>query len=126
MQFAIKIVHLVPALTAVLLGAFVLARPKGTADHKRYGRIWVALMYFVAATGLFIVGGPLEIYNGYGLIHLFSLLTIASLSVALWAIKTRRVTVHAISMTSTFIGLIGAGVAATLMPGRILHSLLFG
>ena len=116
---------MIPALIAVLLGVVVILRKKGTSSHKKSGWVWVLLMYFVAISSLFIVGGPLEIYNGYGYIHLFSALTIITLTMALWSVRKKRYVFHAFFMVSTYFGLIGAGIAATLMPDRMLHDFIF-
>lgn len=125
MDGTIKISHMIPAVVAVLVGLHVLLATKGTTSHRRFGSLWVLLMGFVAATGLLITGGPLAIYQGYGYIHLLSLFTLASLIFAVWAIRRGKVRTHAITMISTFAGLMIAGAFAMLMPDRILHDLMF-
>jgi uncharacterized membrane protein len=54
----IIIIHTIIAIVAMSLGAFIFTRRKGSAAHKLFGRLWVALMlgiYFGAlvVTGLF-------------------------------------------------------------------------
>lgn len=44
--------HLVTALAALLVGAIVLARRKGTGDHKALGWTWVLLMVSTAGPAL--------------------------------------------------------------------------
>lgn len=41
-------VHLGAALVALILGAVVLVRPKGTPVHKAMGRVWVALLVVIS------------------------------------------------------------------------------
>lgn len=126
MQEEIKVIHLFPALVSVLVGGLVLIFKKGTKTHVALGRLWAALMAFVAISGLFILGGPLEIYKGYGYIHLLSVYTLISLTVAIVAIRRQKFKVHAIAMITTYLGLCGAGVFAVLMRDRILNVLVFG
>jgi uncharacterized membrane protein len=46
--------HLVTALSALLLGVFMLWRRKGTANHRLWGWTWVALMGSTALATVFI------------------------------------------------------------------------
>ena len=72
--------HLDAALLALVLGAVVLMRRKGTASHRRLGQAWVALMIVVALSSFWI----LEIRNGAGfsVIHLLSAWTLLALALA--------------------------------------------
>jgi uncharacterized membrane protein len=45
-------VHLMASLAAMVFGAAVLARPKGTADHKARGRIYAVSMAVMGLTAL--------------------------------------------------------------------------
>ena len=126
MEYDIRIIHMIPALVCVFLGAYIFLSKKGDQLHKFNGRVWAFLMLFVAVTGLFITGGPFEIYAGYGYIHLFSVLTIISVSFAVWAVKKKRYKLHAVSMIATFIGLVFAGIFAVISSGRLLNNVLMG
>lgn len=113
--------HLSAALGALLLGALVLARRKGTASHKVLGRIWVAAMAVVALSSFWL----LDIGKGsFSLIHLLSLWTLVSLAAAVWFIRRGNVRAHKSFMVGTFLGLAGAGLGA-LAPGRALYLFLF-
>jgi uncharacterized membrane protein len=114
------LLHLTAALSALALGIVMLARRKGTASHKVLGRVWVALMLAVAISSLWI---PRFLHFTW--IHLFTLLTLVSLPLALYRIRTGDVKGHAATMKGLFIGgLVIAGIF-TLVPGRLLGNLLW-
>ena len=110
------------AAIALVVGAAVLSRRKGTASHKLLGRAWVALMVAVALSSFWIF----EIRHGTGpsLIHLLSVWTLISLALAVWFIRRGNVRAHRGFMIGTFIGLVTAGALA-LAPGRALYRLFF-
>ncbi len=112
------ITHAALAGVAVLLGAVMLARRKGTASHKRLGRAWVALMVAVALSSFWIF----EIRRGAGpsLIHLLSAWTLVSLALAVYFIRRGNVRAHRGFMIGTLVGLVVAGTFA-LAPGRALY-----
>ena len=115
-------IHAGLAAAALVIGAAVLSRRKGTASHKLLGRTWVALMVAVALSSFWIF----EIRRGAGpsLIHLLSAWTLISLALAVWFIRRGNVRAHRGFMIGTFIGLAAAGLGA-LAPGRALYRLLF-
>ena len=100
----------------------MLLRRKGTASHKRLGRIWVGLMAAVALSSFWIF----EIRRGAGpsLIHLLSVWTLVSLALAVYYIRRGNVRAHRGFMIGTFIGLVVAGAFA-MAPGRALYRLFF-
>ena len=65
--------HAYAALTALVLGAFQLALPKGTPLHRNIGRLWVGLIGIVAISSFFI--NDIRQFGAFSLIHLLSLLT---------------------------------------------------
>jgi uncharacterized membrane protein len=114
------LLHLSAALSALVLGIVMLVRRKGTASHKALGRVWVGLMLTVAISSLWI---PRFLHFTW--IHLFTLLTLVMLPLALYRIRTGDVKGHAAAMKGLFIGgLVIAGIF-TLIPGRMLGNLLW-
>ena len=115
-------IHAALAAVALIIGAAVLSRRKGTASHKLLGRSWVVLMVTVALSSFWIF----EIRHGTGpsLIHLLSVWTLISLALAVWFIRRGNVRAHRGFMIGTFIGLVSAGALA-LAPGRALYRLFF-
>ena len=117
---AAVLIHLAAAGSALLLGVVMLARAKGTASHKALGRTWVALMLTVAISSLWI---PRFLHLSW--IHLFTLLTLVAIPLAIYRIRTGDVRGHARAMTGLFLGgLVIAGIF-TLIPGRMLGNLLW-
>ena len=121
----IKVVHVVPAVVALLIGCVMLVRAKGTPGHKKLGWVWVSIMGFVAISGLTITGGRFEIYQGYGFIHILSLLTLVCLSLAIWGVRTKKYRLHATAMITPFVISIVAALLAIFMQDRMLHQLFF-
>lgn len=113
--------HLIGALVALVLGAMVLAMPKGTARHKLLGRIWVVIMLTVSISSFWIR----DLTGGFSWIHGLSVFTIFCLIMAIWGIRTGRVATHRGFMIGTFVGLLGAG-AGTLAPDRVIGDFLRG
>ncbi len=117
--------HLLAAIVAFALGAYVLFRPKGTPIHKLLGRVWMALMATIALSSLLIPASILPFAAGFSIIHVLSLWTLVSVCVAIWAARTGRIRQHRIWVGALYGGaLIGAGAGA-LAPGRLISE-IFG
>ncbi len=116
--------HAVAAMGAFALGAVQLARPKGTMSHRALGYLWSLLMLTVAASSFFI--HELKQWNGFSLIHLLSTYVLAALPAAVFAARRGAVERHRKAMLGLFFfGLVVAGLF-TLLPGRIMHAVVFG
>ena len=115
--------HLGAALIALVLGAVQLARVKGTPAHRLLGRIWVVAMVVTAVSSFWIQS--LTEGHGPSYIHILSVWTLVALTVALVAIRRRKVRLHRGFMVGSYLGLVGAGIAAVAMPGRVLYVFLF-
>jgi uncharacterized membrane protein len=117
---AVAFLHMFAAFAALALGTWQLARPKGTASHKLRGWLWVSLMLAVAVSSLWIPS-----FLHFSWIHLFTLLTLVSVPLAILHIRRGNVEAHAGTMKGLYVGgLVVAGVF-TLVPGRLLGNLLF-
>jgi uncharacterized membrane protein len=114
-------VHLVCALVALPLGAFVLWRPKGTAAHKALGRTWAVLILVIAISSYWLR----TLSGGFSLIHLLSVLTLVSIPFGIYQARQRNIRGHLRTMRGVYIGLVVAGVFA-MAPERTLGELLFG
>ena len=111
-------------MAAFLLGLAVLFRRKGTPLHKAMGRTWVALMLAVSLSSFWI--HELNQFMGFSWIHLLSILVLYSMTTAIFAIRRGDVRAHRIGMLSTFAGALLIAGLFTLMPGRIMHAVVFG
>ncbi len=116
--------HAWAAMAAFLLGLAVLFRRKGTPLHKAMGRTWVALMLAVSLSSSWI--HELNQFMGFSWIHLLSILVLYSMTTAIFAIRRGDVRAHRIGMLSTFAGALLIAGLFTLMPGRIMHAVVFG
>jgi uncharacterized membrane protein len=119
---AIVVVHTLAATAALMTGAAVLFLRKGTPLHKALGRFWDATMMLVAAISLGMTGiNP----GHFSYIHLLSVLTLVNIPYAIWMRRRGNVAAHAWAMSSNYAGLLVAG-AFTLVPGRLMHAVVFG
>lgn len=116
-------VHLFSALTALMIGAALMMRVKGTAAHKLLGWTWVLAMGATAVSSLFIrVVNP----GHFSFIHLLSGWVIVGLPGAVYAIKRGKVAAHRRAMTGMFVGgLLLAGLF-TFIPGRLMWAVFLG
>jgi uncharacterized membrane protein len=113
-------VHLAAAVTAFLLGAWQLARPKGTPAHRATGWTWAALMMTVAISSLWIPS-----FLHFSWIHLFTLLVLVMLPLGNWRARHGNIEGHRKAMRGLYVGgVIIAGIF-TFVPGRLLGNLVW-
>lgn len=117
-------IHALAAIAAVILGALVLFRQKGTPLHKLMGRLWVALMLVTATSALFI--NEIRLIGPFSPIHLFSVLTYVSVAQGIWQIRHGNVRAHRATMIGLYFLALGLAGAFTLLPGRRMSQVLFG
>jgi len=115
-------IHLAGALTSLGIGIVLLSGVKGTSLHKALGWTWVISMGTTAVSSFWIHNlNP----GGLSFIHFLSGWTVIGLPAAVFAIRQRKVAVHARAMTSMFVGgLVLAGLLS-FMPGRLMWNLFF-
>ncbi|MCP3466734.1 MULTISPECIES: DUF2306 domain-containing protein [unclassified Bradyrhizobium] len=116
--------HAFAAMTAFVLGVVQFAAPKGTLPHRTVGWIWVALMAIVAASSFWI--HRIRLVGPFSPIHLLSIFTLVMLPLAVWRAHTHRVADHRRIMIFMFIGALVVAGLFTLLPGRIMHHVIFG
>jgi uncharacterized membrane protein len=119
--------HVIAAVLALVIGAFVLAGRKGTPAHRLAGRGWTAAMALTATSSFFIAAQLLPFatpLGTFGPIHLLSAYTLWALWRAIAAIRRGDVQVHRRSMKLAFWSLAVSGVL-TLAPGRALNAWMY-
>ena len=117
-------IHAFAAMAAFVLGVIQLAGPKGTLPHRTLGYIWVGLMLVVAVVSFSIRGnGP---WGGFSAIHLLSVSALVLVPLAVLAARRRHVGTHRWAMIFIFVGALLIAGAFTLLPGRIMHRVVFG
>ena len=116
--------HAFAAMAAFALGAAQLAGIKGTAWHRGRGFVWVGLMLIVAISSFWI--HEIRLWGPWSPIHLLSILTLVSLPGALYYAHTHQVRRHRDAMLGLFLGALVIAGIFTLLPGRIMHKVVFG
>jgi len=116
--------HAFAAMAAFLLGLVQFAAPKGTLPHRTIGWIWVVLMLVVAASSFWI--HQIRLVGPFSPIHLLSIFTLVVLPLAVWRAHTHRVADHRRMMIFIFAGALVVAGLFTLVPGRIMHRVIFG
>src|SRR5262249_53531709 len=116
--------HAFAAMAAFALGLVQFAAPKGTLPHRTVGRIWVGLMLMVAVSSFWIHG--IRMVGPFGPIHLLSIFTLLIVPLGIWRAHTHRVAAHRNIMIFTFAGALVIAGLFTLLPGRIMHQVVFG
>lgn len=116
--------HAFAAMSAFALGAVQLAAPKGTLPHRLFGWIWATLMLAVILSSFFI--HTIRLWGPWSPIHLLSLFTLVTLPLALLYARRHDVRQHRRAMLGLFLGALVIAGAFTLLPGRIMHAVVFG
>jgi len=115
--------HAFAAMGAFVLGLVQLAAPKGTLPHRTVGWIWAGLMLMVAVSSFWI--HQIRLLGPWSPIHLLSILALVTVPLGVWAAHRHRVTEHRTFMISIFSGALVITGLFTLLPGRIMHSVVF-
>lgn len=104
--------HFLCALGALILGPIILFRRKGDRVHRWLGRIWALMMAVIIISALSMY----DINGRPNLFHFFAVVSLVTLSCALWAIwrykRTRKATylvTHQHCMVWAYFGLFMAG-----------------
>jgi len=113
------LIHIATAAAALVFGGITLSLRKGTAAHRLFGRLWVALMITTA-----LVSFGISRSGRFSAIHLLSAGMLVALAAAIYAVMRGNVSAHQRGMKSAYISLVVAGLF-TLLPGRRLGDLLW-
>ncbi|GAC1040516.1 DUF2306 domain-containing protein [Rhizobium sp. No.120] len=116
-------IHVVAVVPAALLGAYLLARPKGTPRHRQLGKIWLVLMVVTALSSFFI--HQINMFYGLSPIHLLSVLVLFGCWGAIANARKHNIDAHKRIVRGLYFGgIVGAG-AFTFLPGRIMNKVAF-
>lgn len=115
--------HAVAAMAAIILGGLQFYMKKGGILHKLIGRTWIGLMIVVSVSSFFI--HKIELWGAYSPIHLLSVWTIFSLGLAIYYVRVGNIKRHKQVMIALYgLALLLTGLF-TLMPGRVMHQIVF-
>ena len=117
-------VHAFAAMAAFVLGVIQFAAPKGTLPHRTIGWIWVLLMLAVAGSSFWI--HKIRLWGPWSPIHLLSIFTLIMVPLGVWRAHRHRVIDHRRIMIAVFSGALVIAGLFTLLPGRIMHTVVFG
>lgn len=120
---AVITLHAFAALVAFVLGTVQMVAVKGTSAHRLVGVVWAGLMVVVAASSFWI--HELRLWGPWSPIHLLSILVLVTVPMAVWEARRGNINGHKRSMWSLYgLALVLTG-AFTLLPGRVMHSVVF-
>lgn len=118
-------VHVLSALTGVVLGPFAILRTRRDRLHKVVGYIWVLAMLSVGVSALFISSFGVAILGHFGPIHLFVVLTFVSLWQGMRAVFRGDIDAHREWLSGLYWqGLLLAGLV-NFLPGRAINRMMF-
>ena len=110
--------HVVAAVTGVLLGAHqVWRRPRGDTRHRVLGRVWVVVMLWTAVTSFWIrhLGD-----GAFSWLHVLSVVTLVTVTLGVVNARRGNIPAHRGNMVGSWLGAVGAMVAATAVPDRMV------
>jgi uncharacterized membrane protein len=117
-------IHAFAAMAAFVVGLVQLGRPKGTFTHRTIGWLWVSLMLIVSVTAFFI--HTIRMWGPWSPIHLLAIFTLVMLPIGVLAAHRHAVERHRLTMIGIFAGALVIAGLFTLVPGRIMHAVVFG
>lgn len=120
--FAVQF-HVATVLPAAVLGAVLLARPKGTPAHRLLGKVWLLLMVATSVSTFFIHG--INTVAGFSPIHLLSAYVIVGSVMAVFAARRRDIRAHRGHVAGMYFGGIVVAGLFTLVPGRTMGAMTF-
>lgn len=117
-------VHVWSAFLAIVVGLGQFLLPRGRKLHRMNGQLWVALMAVTALSSFLI--HRIQLVGLWSPVHLLSIYTLVMLVFSVRVLSHGNRKAHGTMMGSLFVfGLIGAGIF-TLLPGRLMHGVVFG
>jgi uncharacterized membrane protein len=117
-------VHFIACLAALVVGALVLLRPKGTAVHRRRGRIYAGLIVLASITALGIYRtGVFFFPHWFGVAALIAVALGVTAAHFQWP-RTGWVHLHLTCMVASYYILVGGGVNEVFLRIDVLHRLV--
>lgn len=116
------IIHVATVVPTVPLGGYLLLAPKGTARHRMLGKVWLVLMLVTATSAIFIQSS-----GSFSWIHIFVPLTFHAAWKVMDTARKGDIAAHKKHLVTTYLtALMLPGIAAFLIPGRLMNVMLLG
>jgi uncharacterized membrane protein len=116
------IIHVAAVLPTIPLGGWLLLARKGTALHKQLGKVWLVLMLITATSAIFIQSN-----GSFSWIHLFVPLTFHAAWKVMATARRGDIQAHKRHLVLTYLtALMLPGLAAFMIPGRLMNVMLMG
>lgn len=116
-------IHIVTAVSALVLGILMFVRRKGTRSHKIIGKLFLALMLVTATSAIFIR----YINNGsFSWIHIFVPVTFFAAWETVHYIRKGNIKGHKRAVKGLFFGALLIPGFLSFLPGRTMWVLVFG
>ena len=119
----VVIFHASVAIAVFLIGIVQLAGPKGTLAHRVVGWCWVLLLTSVAASSFWIQ--DIKQFGPFSWIHGLSIFTLVILPLGVVRARRHNVVAHKKTMIGIFFGALVVAGLFTLLPGRVMHAVVF-
>ena len=120
-------IHLATVVPAFIIGTWqIFFSRKGSVGHRTLGTVYLALITVTAIDALFIHTLMPQAPLGFSPIHLLIPLTLFGVTVALLAARQHDIRRHRNAMIGVYVGGMLIAGSLTLLPGRILHAVVFG
>lgn len=117
-------IHVAAVMVAVVLTPIQLLLQRGSDAHRVIGRIWMIAFALTALSSFFIY--TIRWIGPFSPLHILSVVALISLVNAYLAARRGDIENHRWTVLSLIgFALLGAGIF-TLLPGRIMHAVLFG
>jgi len=117
-------IHAFAALGALFVGLAQFTTPAGAPIHRVLGYGWVSLMLVTTLSSFLISANP--IVGRFSWIHGLSVFTTVMIVVAIIKARRQEVKAHRAIMINLFIFALVLTGAFTLLPGRVMHAVVFG
>jgi uncharacterized membrane protein len=120
--------HVATVVPAALIGTWqIFVSRKGSPPHRALGYVYVVLMSITALSTLWVHQlMPKSPFFGLSPIHLLIPVVFIGFYNALRGAMTHNIARHRYAMLGVYVGGILVAGGLTLMPGRIMHAVIFG
>ena len=114
--------HVIAAVVAFLVGPIALIRKRRDIFHKIAGYIFVVGIVVAALSSFFIFS--IRMIGPFSPIHLLSVVSLVSVSFALYSIKNKNIKAHKRAMWRLYSQAIGIAGLFAFLPGRLMNDMV--